>query len=443
MTESSFDYNIGAIRELLLAAFTAKELRRFCQDHPLFRPIIEQFGSGSSLQDMVDRTIDYCETRVLFDQLLAEIQEQNPRRYVLFQRQLFAPSQNAARTSSIEFPLLSLGTAPPRPISFVGRDDALTEMKTRVIGRGRTSVITAVHGWPGVGKTTLAAALVHEGEIEDAFPDGILWTTLGPDATPNLSLGTWLTEFGIDPYTLPTIEQRSNRLAALLRSRRVLLVIDDVWDASQAYPFCVGGRGCHTLISTRNPEAVRGLGLPNHAIYRLEVLSQAHGMELLQKLAPRAVELDPHSTERLVQELEGLPLALQVAGRLLSAEIDMGWGIQDLVEELREGNRILEARAPADRVSLIDQTTPTIATLLQRSTDRLDEVTRDRFALLGAFVPTPATFDIDAAAALWCADNPRPTLRKLVDRGLLEPAGGGRFRMHALLVMHARALCEN
>jgi hypothetical protein len=30
----------------------------------------------------------------------------------------------------------------------------------------------------------------------------------------------------------------------------------------------------------------------------------------------------------------------------------------------------------------------------------------------------------------------------LVNRGLLEPLGGGRFQLHALLVLHARALLE-
>jgi hypothetical protein len=33
-------------------------------------------------------------------------------------------------------------------------------------------------------------------------------------------------------------------------------------------------------------------------------------------------------------------------------------------------------------------------------------------------------------------------VRTLVERGLLEPAAGGRFQMHALLVMHARTMFE-
>jgi hypothetical protein len=96
---------------------------------------------------------------------------------------------------------------------------------------------------------------------------------------------------------------------------------------------------------------------------------------------------------------------------------------------------------PADRVDLANETTPTVAVLLQKSSDRLDEQTHDCFAFLGAFAPKPATFDLAAMQAVWQMDDPKPIARKLVDRGLLEPASAGRFQMHALLVMHAKSLC--
>lgn len=69
----------------------------------------------------------------------------------------------------------------------------------------------------------------------------------------------------------------------------------------------------------------------------------------------------------------------------------------------------------------------------------MDEVTLDRFAHLGAFAPKPATFDAEAMKAVWLADDPKPTIRTLVDRGLLEPSSQGRFWMHAILVKHAQS----
>lgn len=75
------DYDIAAIRRLLLAAFTPETLRRFCQDRPTFQAIMNEFGPGQGLSDMVDRVISCCRTQLLFDELLAEIEQENPKQY--------------------------------------------------------------------------------------------------------------------------------------------------------------------------------------------------------------------------------------------------------------------------------------------------------------------------------------------------------------------------
>ncbi len=102
---------------------------------------------------------------------------------------------------------------------------------------------------------------------------------------------------------------------------------------------------------------------------------------------------------------------------------------------------MLAATAPADRVDLINETTPTIAALLHKSLERLDETTRDCYAYLGVFAPKPATFDWEAMKFVWQVENPKPTIKTLVDRGLLEFVPElGRYQMHALLVMLAKSL---
>lgn len=177
-------------------------------------------------------------------------------------------------------------------------------------------------------------------------------------------------------------------------------------------------------------------------VIKLNVLDEASSLQLLGKLAPLAVEQHPKLSLELVRDLEHLPLAIQVAGRLLHAETEMGWGVEDLLEELREGTRLLEEKAPADRVDVASQTIPTVAVLLEKSTDRLDADLRLRFAFLGAYAAKPATFDLEALRTSWAESDPKPTIRKLVDRGLLERVDD-RFWMHSLLVFHARSLLES
>jgi hypothetical protein len=54
------------------------------------------------------------------------------------------------------------------------------------------------------------------------------------------------------------------------------------------------------------------------------------------------------------------------------------------------------------------------------------------------FPPKPATFDAEALAEIWKVEDPYPTIRAFIGRGLLEPTDGGRFWMHAILVAFAR-----
>jgi tetratricopeptide (TPR) repeat protein len=353
------------------------------------------------------------------------------------------------------------GSAPPLPGLVVGREDDLRALKTRLgIGGGRgqgqasrpaaagqdglpLQVLTAIRGWPGIGKTTVAAVLAHDPEIMKAFPDGVLWTSLGP--TPSLfsELATWSRALGAEDLRVQTLEEASTALAALLRSKRMLLVVDDVWQAEHARPFAVGGRGCATLITARSSRVAQALAPAAGDVYRLPVLSEEKGLELLEALAPEVVADHRDECRALVVALDGLPLALQVAGRTLAVEASYGFGVVELLAELRAGTALLEAQAPADRADLISETTPTVAALLQHSTDRLDPAARAGFACLAVFATKPASFDLAAMQAVCQVGDAKPIARALVDRGLLEAVPeAGRFQMHALLVMHAKALLE-
>lgn len=341
--------------------------------------------------------------------------------------------------------VLHPGSAPPRPSLIVGRDDDIKALKERLnVGENRISfqVLTAIKGWPGVGKTTIASAIAHDIEIARCFPDGVLWTSLGQKPNILSEMGVWGRALGTEEVLKAgSVEVAQSLLAGLLRDKRMLLIIDDVWKTEDAVPFKVGGADCATLITTRFDGVACALAPVENNIYRLKVLKDVDALELLKQLAPSVVAQYPNECLVLVQELEGLPLALQVAGRLLNAEANYGFGVAELIEELRDGRKLLEATAPADRADLVTETTPTIAALLQKSLDRLDEATRDCYAYLGVFAPKPATFDIDAMKFVWQVEDPKPTIKTLVDRGLLEFVPElGRYQMHALLVMLAKSL---
>jgi hypothetical protein len=338
----------------------------------------------------------------------------------------------------------SAGAAPPLASRVVGREGDLDRVLARIVrlaGEPGRKVLV-VRGWPGVGKTTFLAALAADPRTAAAFPDGVLWATAGESPDPLGALADWARRF--DPGArFARLDEAMRSLRGSLSSRKMLLAVDDVWTEEAAAGFLVGGPGCVTVLTTRFPSVARALATGPHYIDPLPQLSEDDGVELLRLHAPTVVAQHPDEARVLVRDLEGLPLALRVAGRMLEAEAELGWGIADLLADLRQG-AFLDEVAPDDRFDEQTGTIPTVKILLEKSTERLDPESRDRFALLGAFAPKPATFDLPALSEVWEDPNPKPTVRTLVGRGLLEPVPGtDRFQMHAVLVLHARSLLHD
>jgi hypothetical protein len=303
--------------------------------------------------------------------------------------------------------------------------------------------MTVIQGWPGVGKSSIVAMLAHDQEVARQFPDGVLWASLGEEPNILSPLSAWADALNMSTSRRARgIEEISAQLTAILRDKRSLLIVDDVWRTEHATPFRVGGQLCAMVVTSRLNDVAIALAPTAFDLYRLPVLTDHAAFELLSQLAPETTRQYPDAARELVRDLEGLPLAIHVAGRLLHSEAQLGWGVRELLVEIRRGAGLLTARAPSDMLGATVDTTPTVAALLKRSTDVLDAETRLCFAYLGLFVPKPASFDLDAMAVAWNVADPRPSARVLVSRGLLEPVGGGRFQMHSLLVMHARSLLD-
>ena len=68
------------------------------------------------------------------------------------------------------------------PPDYVVREEELEKLRAALLDPAReepVAITAALKGAGGYGKTTLARALGHDEQIQDAFTDGILWVTLG------------------------------------------------------------------------------------------------------------------------------------------------------------------------------------------------------------------------------------------------------------------------
>jgi hypothetical protein len=90
--DDRFDYNLRAIRELILAAFTAEELRALVAYDEELGPLRHEFSPGDAIIDMADKSIDYCLRFVLMEHFLSLVEAERPAQYARFEGRLRAHS---------------------------------------------------------------------------------------------------------------------------------------------------------------------------------------------------------------------------------------------------------------------------------------------------------------------------------------------------------------
>ena len=82
----SLTFNTAAVRELLMAAFSDEELMTFCFDN--FRPVYEEFATGMSRTQKVQRLVETCDRRGEMVGLLARVERANLYQYGRFAERL-------------------------------------------------------------------------------------------------------------------------------------------------------------------------------------------------------------------------------------------------------------------------------------------------------------------------------------------------------------------
>jgi tetratricopeptide (TPR) repeat protein len=321
--------------------------------------------------------------------------------------------------------------APALPPHHVPREAELAELRALLLGGERLAAVVALRGMGGVGKTTLAIALCHARSTLEAFPDGILWTTFGPQPDLLSAQSAWGRELGCDLTGLPDAEARAARLRSLLHDKRCLLVIDDVWDAACLPPMAVGGPQCSTLVTTRERKIAQKVG----EAYDLDVLKPEQALTMLEGWASGIADEEKATAEELARRLGHLPLALALAG----AQIQDGetWaGLLTVFRDVQGGEDVtwLDLDDPQAR----DES---LALTFGLSVDRLSEALQGQFARFGVFAAgREAPFDAPAAAAVWQTppDRAEKALRRLARAALLEREGDC-YVLHLLVGDYARS----
>lgn len=272
--------------------------------------------------------------------------------------------------------------------------------------------ISSLHA---VGKSALAIVLAHE--WAPRFPDAQIFLD-GRSMQPHPPSAEALLEAVLCVLCPDMGRKMPEGIAALraaylaqLDGRRVLVVLDNAADTTQAKPLTPPA-GCAFIVTSRN-----SILLGSRAPLLVDRLPDDESAALLRTFVPGLSDADASTLARLCA---GLPLALRLAGAHLAFDAASLGGAADVtgyVALLARGGRIDFLDEAAEKAG-----EETIRSTLRASEVKLLESERDAWHKLCVF---SSSFDASAAEAV--AGATRALLLRLAERSLVERAGPDHF----------------
>jgi len=335
----------------------------------------------------------------------------------------------------------ALTNLPAAVSDFIGRDRERQELP-ELVRRHRLVTLT---GTGGIGKTRLALE-VARGLLPE-FPDGVWLAELGPLADPALASSAIKAALGLHSGDA---KWSPERLAAALRAKRLLLVLDNCEHvvaavAPEAEALLQAAPGLRILATSQEPLGIEGecldrlhpLGLPGEE----EVPGEdALKHDAVRLFVARARTADPQlaleermaTVTAICRRLDGIPLAIELAAARAAT-----LGIEGLAQRLDDRFHLLTGgrRTALPRYQ-------TLRATLDWSHNLLTETDRIVLRRLAVFA---GSFTLDAAASV-VADEQLAQwqvverVAELVARSLVvaDSAEGRRYRL--LETMRAYAL---
>jgi DNA-binding SARP family transcriptional activator len=299
---------------------------------------------------------------------------------------------------------------------FVGRAAPLRELET-AISSAQRGALYCIIGMGGIGKTTLALRLAHA--LRDQFPDGVLWGHVAT-SEPLAILDSWARAFGCDYSSLPDIETRAASLRSLLSGKKILFLLDDVWDAARVRPLLLNGVQHHVLMTTRNADLASALDA--HTIL-LPVLARDESTDLFSRiLGADRVSRELDTAQEISVLLGHLPLAIDITAHRLASR--PRWTLREMADRLQQQVRRLDELQFGDRA---------VRAAFEISWETLPSHTRALFAQIGVFEARSFRPPAAAVVASIPETQARQELDTLAALSLVSVQDNGRYHQHPLL----------
>jgi tetratricopeptide (TPR) repeat protein len=295
------------------------------------------------------------------------------------------------------------------------------------------TVVTAIGGAPGVGKTALAVHWARQ--VRDRFPDGDLYIDMrGYGSTSRLSeeqaLDKFLRSLGVTPELIPIdIEERAALYRSVVSSKRLLIVIDNVSSVRQVRRLLPGSRRCFVVITTRG--SLSSLVAREGATrVTLDVLTPEDAVRLLAEvIGDDRIDREDGAARRIAEQCSYLPLALRVVAERAASRPYAS--LAELAGELVSEQRRLDALVAEDELN-------NVRAVFSWSYRALSAEQQRTFRAIGLHAGTE--FSTEALSALTDLPFVGEQLRELAKVHLIQEIGPQRYKVHDLLRAYSAEL---
>ncbi len=334
-----------------------------------------------------------------------------------------------------EFRATSYITVPPLPVNFVERPGALAALRDSLITDegGRHIALTALQGMGGIGKTVLAQALCHDEVVQQAFPDGVVWITIGNESSfdPLTRMREVGKALGDKPSRYNNLLAAKNQYRSTIRKKAALIVVDDVWRSSDLEPLrAEDSPRSRLLFTTRDASIAAAMGAREHDA---SLLSEEQSREVLARWSRTEITNLPPIAAELIKECDKLPLALSMVGAMLRRKPTAVW--RTVLRDLRNADlQKIKAEFP-------DYPHPNLFRTIHVSVEKLEYTARERYIAL-AVLPEQVAATPQMQQRIWAVGlgEAVETAESFVGLSLAQrDQPEGSIRLHDLQLDYVRS----
>ena len=197
-----------------------------------------------------------------------------------------------------------------------------------------------IRGIGGIGKSTITKALCHDPLIKEHFINGFLWISLTPPLPNPMTMLSEIYQRLTGKLATTNLSVLKNEIKLLVSSPscRLLVILDDVWEAKDAMMFVDMFSSCKVILTTRKMD-INGK-IPPKLWFDIKPMTID---EALQLLTLQIIKIDTlHATDvsriqELARDLHCWPLLLNlVHGQLYAHCIEWNRSPQDAILEVQQ-----------------------------------------------------------------------------------------------------------